>query len=588
MERGVAMKKLFFLCLLLLIPINTVLAADRSIIKCDKTVFKEYAEFICRVSVQSSFAFDKIEFAVEHTDGLYLVDVRSNFDALWKLDTKGNAITATIKRNQIVDGLQEFGILLVQSVHPGKQELEIVNMVLSNSDNGKTQKIDDIKQEINILSSENKLKGIFIDTKVIPRFDSQIMVYRVEIGKNQSTLDLAAIALDSSASIKGIGSVELDLAVNEFVLPVQVTSASGTNRVYLVYLTRAGATLNNHIVAKNIVIKDNNKKEIDFKFNPHVYEYNIEVDNNITYLDISILLDDGGFSLVKGFGSQKVTVEDGDNVVLIKIKDLDNNIKTYVLNVMRVLSNKSSNCLLKSLNAEGYNIRFSKRVKQYNLAIKPGETQLILNAITDHPKAEVTIIGNESLKENSVIKIVVTAENGSKFTYQITITYQAFNYSSIIVIALVLAFSGVIYGRHRRKVARIKAAEKLAEELRLAEVARVAEEKRKLAEKRRAEAREKAEERRKTEERRKAKEKRRAEERERLEKELSATAIIKVRKTDNKKPEVPPKRVTKKQQPKKHQGPTQVPKKSAQKQSGKKKNKKTTNHSNKVKNKKTT
>ena len=468
------MKKFILTVILLLMPINVRAAiTDRFSIECDKTSFKEFAEFTCHLSVQTVFVFDKIEFSVKPTEGLYLDDARSNHDALWQVGLKSKKVTSTTKRNQFVDNLQEFGILLLQTVNSGEQKIIINNIVLTNTEKNETRTIDEVSQDITILSSENKLKKITIDKQNIVDFDSQVSVYRLEIDKDQTTVDIEAIPIDETATITGGGPHELDLSLNEFVFPIEVKSASGTNKVYLLYLSREKSLPNTQITAANISLTDNNKKVVKFQFDPHTYDYNIEVDNNIKAIDLVVELPNAGWTLVKNYGSRKITIEDGDNLALVKIIDQNGIIKTYVLNITRVLSNKSANCYLQSLKIEGADLKFNKKVKRYSLVVNKSQKKLDISALADDKKAIVTIIGNENLKDGSIVKILVVAENGSKLTYQINISQKSFNYNSFVIgltsIAFVL-FSAIIYHEFRkRKIAKIKEAIRQAEELAKAE-----------------------------------------------------------------------------------------------------------------------
>ena len=80
------------------------------------------------------------------------------------------------------------------------------------------------------------------------------------------------------------------------------------------------------------------------------------------------------------------------------------------------------------------------------LPIKKSTKKLNINATAEDKKATVNIIGNEDLKEGSIVKILVKAENGSKFTYQIHIKCLKHNiFKTILFIALLLSLIGLIY-----------------------------------------------------------------------------------------------------------------------------------------------
>ncbi|MDD2409996.1 MAG: hypothetical protein PHD03_04705, partial [Bacilli bacterium] len=115
------------------------------------------------------------------------------------------------------------------------------------------------------------------------------------------------------------------------------------------------------------------------------------------------------------------------------------------INITKLLFNKSSNSYLKNIIIDGYNIKFNKRIKQYNLAIKKSDHTLNINAVPEDDKAVINIIGNEDLKDGSVIKIIVKAENESKINYQINITNKDNSFmSNIIYLIITIMLFGLL------------------------------------------------------------------------------------------------------------------------------------------------
>lgn len=86
-------------------------------------------------------------------------------------------------------------------------------------------------------------------------------------------------------------------------------------------------------------------------------------------------------------------------------------------------TSKSSNSRLSSLAIEGVVLtpEFSAGTKEYTVNVPNEITTLAITANPEHSKATVRIEGNEELElgENE-IKVIVTAEDGSRTTYEIT------------------------------------------------------------------------------------------------------------------------------------------------------------------------
>ena len=77
---------------------------------------------------------------------------------------------------------------------------------------------------------------------------------------------------------------------------------------------------------------------------------------------------------------------------------------------------------LKKLNIEGYNLDFNSEIYKYSILVNSNVNQLTIDAIATNSKATVTINGNENfIFGNNEIVITVTAEDGSKSKYIITV-----------------------------------------------------------------------------------------------------------------------------------------------------------------------
>ena len=436
------MKKYLLFIFLLLLPLN-VEAKDQFIIKCDQATFKEFEDFACRTNVETVFEFNKITFELELSKGISLDEVRSNFTGLWEISADKNLITAKTKNNILVSELQEFGILLLSTMDYGEQRIKIKNITLTNSIDNTTQSLENAETEIKILSSENQLKNIYLNSEAISKFNSEIYTYKVNIDNNIEKIEITADLINENSKITGVGEIKIEANNPVTVVPITVKSETGITRIYYLYLVKE--IIDTNLTADSIELTDSKKNLIDFEFNPNIYEYQIEVDSNITSLNLNVMLSDS-LSLVKDYGNRKIDIHDGDNAVLIKIKNKDNEVRTYVLNITKLLSNKSANFYLKTLKIDKYELKFSKKVKVYYLPIKKSTKKLNINATAEDKKATVNIIGNEDLKEGSIVKILVKAENGSKFTYQIHIKCLKHNiFKTILFIDLLLSLIGVIY-----------------------------------------------------------------------------------------------------------------------------------------------
>ena len=83
---------------------------------------------------------------------------------------------------------------------------------------------------------------------------------------------------------------------------------------------------------------------------------------------------------------------------------------------------KSSDATLKSLTSDVVEIDFSKDKTNYTINVDKTVTSLGLKAVANNSKAKIKITGDENfVTGNNIVKVVVTAENGTTKTYTITV-----------------------------------------------------------------------------------------------------------------------------------------------------------------------
>lgn len=82
---------------------------------------------------------------------------------------------------------------------------------------------------------------------------------------------------------------------------------------------------------------------------------------------------------------------------------------------------KSGNNYLESLEITNYNLDFNKYTTTYTTSIDSTVTSLDIKPVVEQGKASYKITGNENLEDGSVIKIMVTAEDGETKEYNINI-----------------------------------------------------------------------------------------------------------------------------------------------------------------------
>jgi hypothetical protein len=204
-----------------------------------------------------------------------------------------------------------------------------------------------------------------------------------------------------------------DVVVN-IKVDTSVESSSNSNKSSNKY----SGSSNGNSQAKEVSTKISSIKlstgSIDF--NSDVNDYQLEVDNEVTDINIDIELVDSN-SKVSVTGNNDLQV--GDNEVVIVVTGSDGSTNTYSIFVKRL--DKSDNSLLDSLKIKGYEIDFDSEKFEYYIKLKEEDKSLDIEAIPVSDKARVVIGGNKELENGKIVTIIVEAEDSSTSMYVLRI-----------------------------------------------------------------------------------------------------------------------------------------------------------------------
>lgn len=180
-------------------------------------------------------------------------------------------------------------------------------------------------------------------------------------------------------------------------------------------------------------------------------KYFVEVENKVKKATIKATSEDDASTVT--IDGPKV-LEVGDNEYTISVKSESNTTKFYKVIVTRKDKEESSNTDIKSIKIRGYHLNFDKNSKTFYLNIKKEDTELDITVNTKDKKANYDIEGNENLEDGSVVKIVVTAQNGDTDTYRIIIQKESTNiipYIIGVVILIIIIVIIVVVMKNKKK-----------------------------------------------------------------------------------------------------------------------------------------
>lgn len=183
--------------------------------------------------------------------------------------------------------------------------------------------------------------------------------------------------------------------------------------------------------------KDTNEKLDIGTFSIKKTEYTLKVLNEVTNIAVTTTQEEN--INVEIIGNENLKV--GENQILIKLTDENNNTNEYKIKVTRLEEGQTITNVhfLKSLVVGGYNINFNKEQFVYSLTIPSDINRLEITPIPEEETAMIEIKNNEELIDGSLITINVIGEDNEITTYTIDITKESStNYMLLIAVGVII------------------------------------------------------------------------------------------------------------------------------------------------------
>ena len=175
-------------------------------------------------------------------------------------------------------------------------------------------------------------------------------------------------------------------------------------------------------------------------FSKNTSKYFFKVENDVSTISIEAEAEDEKAKVeIDGPDTLKI----GDNEYTISVTSENDTTKFYKVIVTRKEADESSNTDIDNIKVKGYNLNFDKNSKTFYLSINKNTTKLNIEVTLDDEKSNYEIKGNENLKDGSIVKIIVTSEDGSTDTYRIIIQKDS---KSNVPLIIILISSIIIIG----------------------------------------------------------------------------------------------------------------------------------------------
>lgn len=317
-------------------------------------------------------------------------------------------------------------------------------VITVKAENGSTKKYTvTINRKCN--SSAN-LKGITISSGTLsPIFKEDVYKYTVKLDKDVEKITIKGIKSDTNQKITGeVENKKIDYGTT--TVNLVVTSQTGATKTYSITIDKSDTRDNNSLLSALSLSSGN------ISFDPNTFEYETKVLYEITKIEV-LAVPEKETSTVQVTGNENLEV--GENLITINVKSEKGETSDYKIKVTRLKEGETlgKNANIKNIKVAGYDLPFEYDRKDYKLVIND-EDQLDITVVMDDPSATYEIIGNENLKDGSIIKIVTKSQDGTSKTYTIEITKPSYLIYFIIggaLIALAIAIPVIVYFKSVKK-----------------------------------------------------------------------------------------------------------------------------------------
>ena len=175
-------------------------------------------------------------------------------------------------------------------------------------------------------STNNALASLTVAGKRVTLTDVDTE-YEVKVDKDAKMAKIEATLADINAEFpNGYGERTVELNGEKTVAEVKVKAQNGEIRTYTITIIKSNYQSN------DASLKSLKIKEIELNFNPTIYEYNLEVKEDIEKINLEAVANDEDASIIY---EKTKTLDTGLNKILITVTAADGTKKDYIINITK-------------------------------------------------------------------------------------------------------------------------------------------------------------------------------------------------------------------------------------------------------------
>ena len=347
--------------------------------------------------------------------GITLAGVPAVKDGLNYKVTVPNDVTKADKSNLIVtvndpkvetDKKAEYIFNDTELVTTSDNEINILVTAEDGSVKAYTLIVTREKSDVALLSNLTVTNGSFL-----PSFSSNVFEYEVTVPVDVTEFNVTATKLEPNSKVTS-GEGHYNISTSEKQIEVTVVSEDETkSNTYILNIKRTKSSIN---TLSDITVSEGT---LTPEFNSNITSYTVNVDGNISSIDVSATLTDSRATIISGTGIHSLNV--GDNNIVIRVKSESGSILDYNINVIRAKKNINDLSMIKVDGKEIEN--FSSDTLEYDLGdVNYSKTKINVEAVLKDVDSSVKGDGKISLKtgDNEIV-LTVTAQNGEEKTYKL-------------------------------------------------------------------------------------------------------------------------------------------------------------------------
>ena len=347
--------------------------------------------------------------------GITLAGVPAVKDGLNYKVTVPNDVTKADKTNLIVtvndpkvetDKKAEYIFNDTELLTTSDNEINILVTAEDGSVRAYTLIVTREKSDVVLLSNLTVTNGSFL-----PSFSSNVFEYEVTVPVDVTEFNVTATKLEPNSKVTS-GEGHYNISTSEKQIEVTVVSEDETkSNTYILNIKRTKSSIN---TLSDITVSEGT---LTPEFNSNITSYTVNVDGNISSIDVSATLTDSRATIISGTGIHSLNV--GDNNIVIRVESESGSILDYNINVIRAKKNINDLSMIKVDGKEIEN--FSSDTLEYDLGdVNYSKTKINVETVLKDVDSSVKGDGEISLKtgDNEIV-LTVTAQNGEEKTYKL-------------------------------------------------------------------------------------------------------------------------------------------------------------------------